>query len=764
MGGMKNKLSSKLGNKTIPLSDSRLTSPFSQRGTIEDKQSLPLSKEEKRPAAFRVGTPLASQRCDDIQMSVAHRWGHYTKYLSLACLSLAILSTLVLNIVSSYSSSSTQINATDSSTNGEPVVQSSADPTSIALSISSSPSSSSTGGNDANLSLSIPQGGGIATGRHTVEVSTGSSVIDYELQLSSNSDETALVNNDASSTSDSGSKPVIPTTTGTVDNPSILADKTYGYTLANPDNYNDPANTAIWLGLRPNTSPDTIVTVDETDNILTIGQPNVTTHNIYYSVNVQYPEQLLAGDYSREVVYTAIAELMPEPEVDSATPNVYKLDSIKKIQLVSGDLYALMSSGVVYSYNGYSRPTNFFEFSDRIVDFASYDSNRFTSMVFKASDNQIYSFGKNNYGQLGDGTTVDADKSSPVNITSNFGQTVKKVFAGVYYYGALTEDGHVYMWGYGKKGNLGTGNSNNQATPIDITANFSAIDGSIIDIVLTHNYSSVITFALTDTGHVYGWGNGRNGALGTGKDQHEYYPVDITPNFNLNSGETIIQVAADSGNGNYGHGLALTDRGRVFTWGDNRDGELGDGSTTDSYLPKDITGNFELVGDDKIISIGAGVNQSYAVSANGVVYRWGGGNEMIPTVISGDGRFVNMNTDNITYAIGYRPSTFLLDGNNNVYTVSSSAGQNITDKFMVEPLATLTGSNFTNVNNVYIDLNTDGTMQSNEQCTDLTVNSDTELTCNVPTDNNIATGDYTMYIETPYNYTTTTFKYENYGE
>ena len=41
MGGIKNKLD-KLSNKTIPLSDSRLTSPFSQRGTIEDKQSLPL--------------------------------------------------------------------------------------------------------------------------------------------------------------------------------------------------------------------------------------------------------------------------------------------------------------------------------------------------------------------------------------------------------------------------------------------------------------------------------------------------------------------------------------------------------------------------------------------------------------------------------------------------------------------------------------------------------------------------------------------------
>ena len=758
MGGMKNKLSSKLGNKTIPLSDSRLTSPFSQRGTIEDKQSLPLSKEEKRPAAFRVGTPLASQRCDDIQMSVAHRWGHYTKYLSLACLSLAILSTLILNIVSSYSSSSTQINATDSSTNGEPVVQSSADPTSIALSISSSPSSSSTGGNDANLSLSIPQGGGIATGRHTITVETGSDIIGYDLILSSNSEETNIVINGLSDSSDAT---IAPTWGSPSIAPSQITNNTYGYTTQNVDNDNMLVYANVWYGLPPASKPNTIASVDLplTDNA------NTTISNVYWAVRVNNPESMLAGDYAADVVYTVVAELMPEPEVDSATPNVYKIDPIKKIQLVGYDLYALMSSGVVYSYSSYGRLTNFFEFGDRIIDFASADQSIFSSMVFTTNSNQVYSFGKNNYGQLGDGTTVDAYKSSPVNITSNFGQTVKKVFAGDYYYGALTEDGHVYMWGYGEEGNLGTGNSNNQATPIDITANFSAIDGGIINIVPAHDFRSAITFALTDTGHVYGWGNGRNGALGTGKDQYEYYPVDITPNFNLNSGETIIQVAADSGNGNYGHGLALTDRGRVFTWGDNRDGELGDGSTTDSYLPKDITGNFELVGDDKIISVGAGVNRSYAVSANGVVYRWGGGNAMIPTVISGDGRFVNMNTDNITYAIGYRPSTFLLDGNNNVYTVSSStAGQNITDEFMVEPLATLTGSNFTNVNNVYIDLNTDGTMQSNEQCTDLTVNSDTELTCNVPTDNNIATGDYTMYIETPYNYTTTTFKYENYGE
>ena len=808
MGGIKNKLS-RLSNKVktllsfLSLSEgadersssgevktnktkgSRLPS-FSQPSKMPDGQISNTRKlshlglyAEKTIGSLRPTSqslPLAKGR----QMSVAHRWGRITKHLGIACLTLAILSTLVLNIISSYSNSSTRSNA-------EPVSSSSIstladnNTTSISLSFSpiSTPTSSPDTSNPANVSMQIPDGGEIATGGHTVEVSTGSSVIGYELQLSSNGDETALVNNDASSTSDSGSKPVIPTTTGTVDNPSILADKTYGYTLtdlssggayggnddvSNAYSDNPAVNTAIWSGLQPSTSPVTIATVDK----LTAGQVNETTNNIYYGVNIQNPVELRAGEYSRQVVYTVVGELMPAPEVDSTAPNVYKIDSIKKIQLVKLDLYALISSGTVYQYRN-GGISQFFKLDSRIVDFATYDTNDFSSMVFATGNGQVYSFGKNNYGQLGNGTTVDVDKTSPANITSNFGSTVKRVFAGDYYYAALTEDGRVYMWGYGARGNLGTGNSDNQSTPVDITANFSAIDGSIIDVVLTHDSRSAITFALTDTGHVYGWGCGENGALGTGKDQYEYYPVDITPNFNLNSGETIIQVVADGGNGNRGHGLALTDQGRVFAWGDNRNGALGDGSTTDSYLPKDITGNFELTGDDKIISIGAGINRSYAVSANGVVYRWGD-DITVPTVISGDSRFVNMNTGNITFAAGYRPSTFLLDGNNNVYTVvsatgsSSAAGQNITDRFMAKPLTTLTGSNFTNVDNVYIDLNRDGAMQSNEQCTDLTVNSDTELTCNVPTDNNIATGDYTMYIETPYNYTTTTFRYENYGE
>ena len=259
-------------------------------------------------------------KSDRISIGGFDRVSKFTKYTSIACLTLAILSTLILNIVSSYSSSNIESNAEPV---GDVSTLANIDPASISISISSYPSSSSTGGNNPNLSLSIPQGGGIATGRHTVTVRTGSSVIGYELQLSSNSDETGLVNNE--DTNADASANAIPTTTGTITNPSQLADKTYGYTLSNIDSSNggnsNLVNTNIWLGLQPKDNPATIATVDDTDNILTIGQSNEATHNIYYGVNIQNPVGTRAGDYTRQVVYTVVGELMPEPTVEDLVLN-----------------------------------------------------------------------------------------------------------------------------------------------------------------------------------------------------------------------------------------------------------------------------------------------------------------------------------------------------------------------------------------------------------------------------------------------------------
>ena len=204
MGGIKNKLNklSKLSNKvknlfnSLPLvgrADEMTKSSQSREGNRTKGSRLPsFSQPSKMPDGQISNTrklshlglsflndgslrptsqslPLAKGR----QMSVAHRWGRITKHIGIACLSFAILSTLVLNIVSSYSSSKVNSNA-------EPVSNPSILANDSTWSISSHSATGDT--NDGNLSLSIPQGGGLVAGRHTVSVKSNN-INGYQLRV-----------------------------------------------------------------------------------------------------------------------------------------------------------------------------------------------------------------------------------------------------------------------------------------------------------------------------------------------------------------------------------------------------------------------------------------------------------------------------------------------------------------------------------------------------------------------------------------------------
>ena len=164
MGGVKNNLTKKL-SKFLPLDreGGRRSLPD---GVINNKVPLWLKGNVRRQSDK--GIVLTSQSDKGIVL---------TRYLGIACLTLAILSTLILNIVSSYSLSKVNSKAepvSNSNANVSALADNEAstnalDPTSISISISSH---SATGdANDGNLSLSIPQGGGLVAGRHTVSVS-----------------------------------------------------------------------------------------------------------------------------------------------------------------------------------------------------------------------------------------------------------------------------------------------------------------------------------------------------------------------------------------------------------------------------------------------------------------------------------------------------------------------------------------------------------------------------------------------------------------
>jgi alpha-tubulin suppressor-like RCC1 family protein len=91
------------------------------------------------------------------------------------------------------------------------------------------------------------------------------------------------------------------------------------------------------------------------------------------------------------------------------------------------------------------------------------------------------------------------------------------------------------------------------------------------------------SLAVTTTGRVYAWGNGSSGQLGNGSASNSSSPTLV--NFTgLLSGETLQHVGA----GAY-HSFVVTSTGRLFAWGFNGSGQLGDNTIISKNRPTIIT-------------------------------------------------------------------------------------------------------------------------------------------------------------------------------
>jgi alpha-tubulin suppressor-like RCC1 family protein len=230
---------------------------------------------------------------------------------------------------------------------------------------------------------------------------------------------------------------------------------------------------------------------------------------------------------------------------------------------------------------------------------------------------RVFVWGWNELGYLGDGTSTS--RSIPTEITTGFslfvGETIISLSKGSTHASALTSTGRVFMWGDNQYGYLGDGTSITRNVPTEITSNFSLSTGEkIISLSLGSTHSS----ALTSTGRVFMWGWNEFGQLGNGMNVNRNLPTEITSNFSLATGEKVMSLSLG-----YTHSSALTSTGRVFMWGGNGSGQLGDGTTTDKNVPTEITSNFSLRPNDKIIGLSLGGVYSSALSAMGRVFVWG---------------------------------------------------------------------------------------------------------------------------------------------
>ncbi len=222
-------------------------------------------------------------------------------------------------------------------------------------------------------------------------------------------------------------------------------------------------------------------------------------------------------------------------------------------------------------------------------------------------EGRVWAWGDNAYGQLGQPDAGRTLRPRPVS-----GVTGAVAVAASWHTLALTADGRVYAWGrntYGQLGNGRFGLDAREATPARVKGleNVAAISAG-----WDHS------LALTRDGRVYAWGGRSHGQLGdgvraTGRPLATPHPV---------SGVEGVAAIAAGGQ----HSLALTRDGRVFAWGSNWNGQLGDGRSgagTHSAAPLPVSapdGKGALTG---VVAIAAGALHSAAVMADGRLFVWG---------------------------------------------------------------------------------------------------------------------------------------------
>ncbi len=230
-------------------------------------------------------------------------------------------------------------------------------------------------------------------------------------------------------------------------------------------------------------------------------------------------------------------------------------------------------------------------------------------------------WGTNEYGQLGDGTTTTAlDPVNVVGLTSG----VAAISAGTDHACALTTSGGVTCWGKNTSGQLGDGTTTNRTTPVNV----SGLTSGVVAISSGGDH----TCALTASGGVKCWGENSNAQLGDGTTVDRLTPVDVS---GLTTGVTAISAGGQ-------HTCALLASGGVKCWGYNGQGQLGDGTFVSRATPTDVSGL-----SSGMQALAVGFSHSCALTTSGGMKCWGnnfegqvgngvsGSNQSAPADVSG---------------------------------------------------------------------------------------------------------------------------------
>jgi alpha-tubulin suppressor-like RCC1 family protein len=217
--------------------------------------------------------------------------------------------------------------------------------------------------------------------------------------------------------------------------------------------------------------------------------------------------------------------------------------------------------------------------------------------IFKTADTELYGWGDNGNGRLGDNTTVN--KSSPVPVVGGFTDWVQTSGSLGHSLG-LRSNGTLWAWGGNSGGQLGDNTTVNKSSLVPVVGGFT----DWVQVSAGRDHS----IGLRDNRTLWAWGNNGSGRLGDNTTTNRSSPVSVVGGFT-----NWVQASA----GGY-HGLGVRSNGSLWAWGLNNVGQLGNNTALDRSSPVSVVGGFT-----NWIQASGGSLHSLGVRANGTLWAWG---------------------------------------------------------------------------------------------------------------------------------------------
>lgn len=223
-----------------------------------------------------------------------------------------------------------------------------------------------------------------------------------------------------------------------------------------------------------------------------------------------------------------------------------------------------------------------------------------------SSDSVIYCWGYTNSSQ---------DTNKPIEINTSGllkDKTITSVESRASTTCAVTDDQKIYCW-YNFSGNTVQSNEKIQSlTPIEIDTSGKLAGQKISKLSIGRDSVCV----LTQSSNVYCWGSGSSGELGDGKKSTSKQLVQVT-NSGVLKGVKIVSITSGES-----HSCVLSDAGKIYCWGDNYYGQLGDGTTNDSSVPIAVKTE-GVLSAKRFVSVISYSDYTCAIDSDYQLYCWG---------------------------------------------------------------------------------------------------------------------------------------------